>query len=162
MISVQVHAHLLDSELHEIFFVQGCITPEMVQALYSEQIEEQEQATQKFRKLLSRGELMEEQFVVLFSFVKNASIENSQKRKKNLASIANVGHLVTDEQIFFTSIRFVHMYCLRKGSLLKLLPAGIGARRKKFLKKKKISLLNRFEAYSTTSGLSDCSLVPVQ
>lgn len=32
----------------------GCITPEMVQALYSDQIEEQEQATQKFRKLLSR------------------------------------------------------------------------------------------------------------
>ena len=27
----------------------------MIQALYSEQIEEQEQATQKFRKLLSRG-----------------------------------------------------------------------------------------------------------
>lgn len=54
----------------------------MVQALYSEQIEEQEQATQKFRKLLSRGKQKIEQFAVLFSFLwkkKNEPTENSKE-----------------------------------------------------------------------------------
>jgi hypothetical protein len=34
----------------------------MIQALYSEVLEEQEAATQKFRKLLSRGENYEQAF----------------------------------------------------------------------------------------------------
>ena len=74
--------HLIGETFVEVrdmtFAVQGCITEDMMRGLYSDGVDMQLDATQKFRKLLSKGTY---HFSLLFSTCFQRGLHNTNSEE---------------------------------------------------------------------------------